>query len=255
MIADIQGKSIHYIQEGQGQDVLILHGWGGSVQTVRPIVDFLKPHFCVTALDLPGFGESDLPEKAYDSYDYAHVVKCFILTLELFNPIVMGHSHGGRIGIILASDLELGIQKLVLIDSAGIVPKKSLGSQLKVFCFKKLKNMYMLMTPKERQQERMEAFYKRFGSEDYQQAQGVMRQTMVKVIHDDLKHLLPKIEAPTLLFWGEKDDATPLYMGQMMAEMIKDAGLVTVKNGGHYAYIDDFILFKVVIESFLNVSK
>ena len=79
-----------------------------------------------------------------------------------------------------------------------------------------------------------------------------MRQTMVKVINDNLIDLLSLIKVPTLLIWGENDQDTPLYMGKMMEERISDSGLVILKGAGHYSYIDCYDQFKAVINSFLK---
>ncbi|HQK54614.1 MAG TPA: alpha/beta hydrolase, partial [Sedimentibacter sp.] len=83
-------------------------------------------------------------------------------------------------------------------------------------------------------------------------AEGVMRQTMVKVINDNLIRLLSDIKAPTLLIWGENDEDTPLYMGEMMEKEIPDSGLVILKGAGHYSYIDNYEQFRAIINVFLK---
>lgn len=254
MVLEIQNLKINYFQEGHGQDVLILHGWGCNIQTVMPIFNLLKHQFRVTAVDLPGFGDSSNPPAPYDSYDYSDVIKQFIDSLGFKNIVLIGHSHGGRIAIILSSQYPKLIDKLILIDSAGIIQKRGINYYIKVYSFKVLKKLYMTFyTGKDRSQA-LEKFYKRHGSEDYRQSDGVMRQTMVKVINDNLRHLLKEIKSPTLLIWGEDDDATPLSDGRIMEKEISDSGLVIIKGAGHYSYIDDFQTFKLVINSFLNIN-
>ena len=143
MVIELQNQKINYIQEGHGQNVLILHGWGGNIQTVMPIFNLLKPYFRVTAVDLPGFGDSSIPLEPYNSYDYAEIMKQFIDSLDLKEIVLFGHSHGGRISIILASQYPNLIEKLILIDSAGIVPKRSVKYYVKVYSFKALKQIYL----------------------------------------------------------------------------------------------------------------
>jgi pimeloyl-ACP methyl ester carboxylesterase len=254
MVLEIQNLKINYFQEGHGQDVLILHGWGCNIHTVMPIFNLLKPHFRVTAVDLPGFGDSSTPEKPYDSFDYASVIEQLIDILGFKEIVLLGHSHGGRIAIILASQYPNLIEKLILIDSAGIVPKRSVKYYVKVYSFKALKQIYLMFNKGNDKSQALEKFYKRYGSEDYRQSDGVMRQTMVKVINDNLRDLLKEIKAPTLLVWGENDDATPLSDGRIMEKEISDSGLVVIKGAGHYSYIDDFQTFKLVISSFLNIN-
>ncbi len=250
MHIDIDGLNINYIEEGKGKHVLLLHGWGGSIQTMMPIFNILKDKFRVVTLDLPGFGDSDIPKEPWNSYDYAECINKFIEKLNLNNIILFGHSHGGRIAIILTSKYNL-VKKLILIDSAGIIPKRKVKYYIKVYWFKMLKKIYLTF-PLKNKQERLDKFYKKFGSRDYRDAEGVMRQTMVKVINDNLLRLLSDIKVATLLIWGENDEDTPLYMGEMMEKEIPDSGLVILKGAGHYSYIDNYEQFRAIINVFLK---
>lgn len=252
MKININGLDINYMEEGQGQDILLLHGWAANIQTMMPIYNILKHKSRVITLDLPGFGKSELPNKPWNSFDYANFVKDFLDELNINNVILFGHSHGGRISIILASKYKDLIKKIVLIDSAGLIPKRTLKYYFKVYSFKFLKKFYTLFTQGKDKKVKLEKFYKKFGSTDYKESQGVMRQTMVKVINDNLKKLLKDIKSPTLLVWGDQDKDTPLYMGKIMEQEIQDSGLVILENAGHYSYIDSFGKFKAVIESFLK---
>ncbi len=250
MIIDIDGLNINYIDEGAGKHVMLLHGWGGSVQTMMPIFNILRHKFRVISVDLPGFGSSSIPGKPWNSYDYAECIHKFIEKLELKDLILFGHSHGGRISIILAGKYDF-VRKLVLIDSAGILAKRKTKYYIKVYCFKMLKRIFMTL-PAKNKKEKLDKFYKKFGSQDYRDSDGVMRQTMVKVINDNLFNLLKLIKAPTLLIWGENDEDTPLYMGQLMEKEIPDSGLVLLKGAGHYSYVDNYDQFRAVINVFLK---
>ncbi len=252
MKVTVNGINVYYIDEGEGENILLLHGWGANIQTMIPIHNILKNNARVIVLDLPGFGESELPKEPWNSYDYADFVKKFIDKLNINRIILFGHSHGGRISIILASQYRDLIKKVILIDSAGIKPKRNLKYYIKIYSFKFLKKLYILFTQGKDKKDKLEKFYKKFGSTDYKESEGVMRQTMVKVINDDLKKLLKDIKVPTLLIWGDKDEETPLYMGKIMEREIQDSGLVVLENAGHYSYVDSFGKFKAVIESFLK---
>lgn len=250
MIIDIDGLNINYIDEGAGNHVLLLHGWGGSIQTMMPIFNILKGKFRVVSVDLPGFGSSSIPEEPWNSYDYAECIHKVIEKLGLKDLILFGHSHGGRISIILASKYDF-VRKLVLIDSAGILAKRKAKYYIKVYCFKIFKRIFMTL-PAKNKREKLDKFYKKFGSQDYRDSDGVMRQTMVKVINDNLFDLLKLIKAPSLLIWGENDEDTPLYMGQIMKKEIPDSGLVLLKGAGHYSYVDNYDQFRAVINVFLK---
>ncbi|NLJ98243.1 MAG: alpha/beta hydrolase [Tissierellia bacterium] len=247
----IEDIEINYIEEGKGEAVLILHGWGANINTVIPIVNFLKPYFKVYALDLPGFGESEEPKEVFNSKDYARVVKGFLDAMKVKKVILIGHSFGGKISILLGSSYPEMVDKIVLIDSAGLIPKRSLNYYLKVYSFKTLKFLYRTIFFWMNNKEKMDGFYKKFGSQDYQDADGIMRKILVKVVNEDLYPILKDVKSPTLLIWGDEDTATPLYMGKIMEQEIPDSGLVILKGTGHYSYLDDFNRFATILKAFL----
>nr|WP_312576412.1 alpha/beta hydrolase [Sedimentibacter sp.] len=252
MHININGLHINYIDEGIGNAVLLLHGWGANIQTMMPIFNILKDKCRVIALDLPGFGDSDMPNEPWDSYNYADFVKKFIDKINIKNIILFGHSHGGRISIILSTKYDNIVKKLILIDSAGLIPRRKLKYYLKVYSFKFLKAMYTTFAKGNSKDKKLDNFYNKFGSDDYKSSQGIMRQTMVKVINDNLIELLPMIKIPTLLIWGENDEDTPLYMGKLMEEKIDDSGLIVLKGAGHFSYVDCYEQFRAVIMVFLK---
>ncbi|HHV26398.1 alpha/beta hydrolase [Anaerosalibacter bizertensis] len=255
MRAQIEGLDIHYSVEGKGSNVLLLHGWGANIDTMMPIFNLLKKDFKVYALDFPGFGESQEPKEIYGVYDYARITKKFIDKMGMEEVILIGHSFGGRVSIVLSSQYNNLVKKMVLIDSAGLIPKRSLKYYIKVYSFKTLKFLYNILFFWKDNKERMEKFYKKFGSTDYQEASGIMRRILVKVVNEDLEPHLKDIKASTLLIWGENDTATPVYMGEIMEKKIKDSGLVVLQGAGHYSYLDDFRRFSVILKTFLLGGK
>ena len=175
-----------------------------------PIFNMLKNKCRVVALDLPGFGESSVPMKSMNSFDYANVVKKFIDTIGLTDIVLIGHSHGGRVSIIISSLYRELVDKLVLIDSAGIIPKRTLKYYYTVYRYKLLKKIYLLFKINIKDKKKYDRFIKKYSSTDYYNATNeVMRQTLVKVIHDNVKPLLKYIKASTLIIWGDKDLDTP----------------------------------------------
>ncbi|HSH36039.1 alpha/beta hydrolase [Schnuerera sp.] len=251
MKVNIENIKINYICEGKGKDVLVLHGWGANINTVLSIVNLLKPHFKVYALDLPGFGESQAPNKAFDSQDYTRIVKKFLDKMKIEKIILIGHSFGGKLSILLGSKYPDNVEKIVLINSAGLIPKRGFKYYLKVYSFKTLRFLYKIIFFWVNEEKKMGKIYKKFGSTDYKEADGIMRKTLVKVVNEDLHPILKRIQSPTLLIWGDKDTATPLYMGKTMEKEIPDSGLVVLEGAGHYSYLDDFNRFAIILKTFL----
>ncbi len=249
MFIEIEGLRIYYEVAGQGKPVVLLHGWGGRVESFRPVFDFLRPRFKVYALDLPGFGRSDEPPVAWGVGDYATVLADFLAGLGIEKAAVVAHSFGGRVALALAAHFPDRIDRLVLIDSAGIKPKRTLSYHLRVAAAKAARSLSVLGRGGRKVKE---AIYALTGSKDYRETAGVMRATFVRVVNEDLRPLLPQIKAPTLLIWGEKDPDTPLSDGQIMEQEIADAGLVVLKNAGHFSYLDAFPQFCRVVSAFLE---
>lgn len=228
--------------------VLVLHGWGASIDAVGSIVDGLAGGFEVVAVDLPGFGDSDEPPEAWDVGAYARFVlgACDQLGLERFS--LVGHSFGARIGIVLAATHPGRIARMVLTGAAGIRPKRKPSYYAKVSVAKAGRVVGAVGgAPGRRLQDRMR---RRVASSDWLEATEAMRGTFRRVIADDLSPHLPHIRASTLLVWGRRDEDTPLWMGRRMEAAIPDAGLV-VLDGGHYAYAERAAEFNRIAAHFL----
>ncbi|NLY19949.1 MAG: alpha/beta hydrolase [Tissierellia bacterium] len=249
----IDDIKINYIEEGSGEEtVIVLHGWGASIPTIIPIVNLIKNRYKVYAIDLPGFGESEEPKRVYDSFDYANLVLEFMEKMDIEKSIFIGHSYGGKLSAIISSLYPEKVDKTVLIDASGLIPKRTLGYYLRVYSFKTLKFFYTKFISGDTEDEKMKKFYSKFGSDDYRDTEGIMRKIFVTVVNEDIKPLLKDIKCPTLLIWGDKDEATPLYMAEVFEEEIEDSGLVVLKDTGHYSYLDDYGTFSAVLNSFLQ---
>lgn len=255
MIKEINGLNINYIIEGEGKPIIVLHGWGANINTVLSIVNALKDRYKVYAIDLPGFGKSQEPQEVIGSFEYAEIISKFMEKEKIEKASFIGHSFGGKLSIILGSKYPELVNKIVLIDSAGLIPKRGPKYYIKVYSFKALRFIYKNLFFWIKDEEKMEKFYKRFGSDDYQDASGIMRKILVRVVNENLKPLLKDIKAPTLLIWGDEDDATPLYMGKIMEKEIPDSGLVVLEGTGHYSYLDDYYRFVRVLNAFFNSTN
>jgi pimeloyl-ACP methyl ester carboxylesterase len=252
LVIDINHVKVNYLESGQGNPVVLLHGWGANLKTMEVVHNYLKNHCKVYSIDLPGFGQSGEPPFPWSLSDYADLVEQFLKQMRIKSPILIGHSFGGRIIIKLAGEKQLPINKIILVDSAGVKPKRTLKYYYKVYTFKLVKKTLQLPFLKPLTGGILEKVKGKFGSADYQNASDTMRQVMSKVVNEDLRHLLPKIKPSTLLIWGENDQATPVSDGKLMEKLIPDAGLVVFQNAGHFSYLDKFNEFAIVISNFLK---
>lgn len=253
MEINVNNISVNYIDEGNGQPVLFLQGWGTNIELYKKLTNKIAEKHRIIALDLPGFGKTKEPDRAWNIDDYTDFILEFIKLKKLDNLILMGHSFGGRIIIKLMSrKREFKVEKIVLLDSAGIKAKTSLKKQIKQKCFKICKKLLRTSIGEKFFPGKVEKMQRKYGSADYRKASPIMRQVLVKTINEDLTELLSNIDVPTLLVWGDQDTATPISDAHLMERLIPDSGLVILKNTGHYSFLEDFYTFSRVIDSFLG---
>jgi len=252
LIQTINNINVNYNVFGKGKNVILLHGWGVEIKSFEPVHKHLEKKFRTYSIDFPGFGKSSIPKEPWDTKDYLNILVDFLTEQGISNTIIIAHSFGGRIAIRLASTFPEKVNKMILIDSAGIRPKRPVKYYLKVYSYKLIKYILKLPLFNLYAETILEFFRKKAGSKDYQNAAGVMRQTLVKVVNENLTHLLPNITVPTLLIWGENDRETPISDGKLMERLIPDAGLVVLKNAGHFSYLEKLDEFLLIIDSFLK---
>jgi pimeloyl-ACP methyl ester carboxylesterase len=218
--------------------LLLLHGWGQNAAAMRSLAEGLAAlGHLVHALDLPGFGNSPIPPAAqaepWGVADYARCVAGYISQVGLAPANIVGHSFGGRLGIVLAADHPALVNKLVLAGSAGVLnPPTARDALVKLgkAAFK-LPGLSLL------QGQAKAIATAQFGSDDLKAA-GPLEAIFRKVVVEDL--------------WGTADTATPLWQGQALASAIPDSGLVTYAGATHFAYLERLPDFVRVIDTFFK---
>ncbi len=257
-------------------DIVLLHGWGCDhtiwnslhrhLEEFLTATDFVAPPAPplgdatevsqkpqtsrIFALDFPGFGSEPEPETPWNIEDYVQWFEQYTAQRDITNPVLVGHSFGGRVAIVYAS--RNPVSKVVLVDAAGVKPRRKIGYYIKVWSFKALRRIAPLLLGRERAARLIEARRKASGSADYAAASPVMRATLSRVVNEDLRRFMPLIKAPTLLVWGSEDTATPIADARVMERLIPDAGLVTFSGAGHYSFLERPAQFNAVLDSFLN---
>ena len=242
------GKRVFYEDQGQGAPVVFLHGWGCDHSVFSRFFPLLETRFRVLALDLPGFGASEEPDTVWGVADYARMLEAFCLELGLDRPALVGHSFGCRIAIHYAASHPA--DRLVLTGAAGIKPRRGPSYYIKVWTYKLVKFLLLKVL---HAQGLFDRYRGRTGSADYRNASPRMKTILSRTVNEDLTAFLPSIQAPTLLFWGTADTATPLSDGLKMERLIPDAGLVKVDGGTHFAFLEAPELFASVLRSFFKL--
>jgi pimeloyl-ACP methyl ester carboxylesterase len=236
---EINGLSIHQAVAGEGKPLLLLHGWGANLDLVWPLAERLIPlGYQVYTLDLPGFGKSDWPGNAWSVLDYVNFVIAYLDYHQSDKVYLFGHSFGGRLGLILGAEHPERILKMALADSAGIRGKSSVSGQIRLKTLRLVQNSLHTVGLGKQADALRDWYTNRYGSADYKAAQDIMRETFVKVVNEDLLPYAARVKPSTLLFWGDRDEDTPLWQGQLLEKTIPDAGLVVWEGAGHYSYLE-----------------
>ena len=242
---EIDGIKIRYKRGGKGPPVLLLHGWGGSIESLDPVHNALVNHFDSTSIDFPGHGQSSMPPRAWTVSDFLDLTLKFMDRSGLARANIVAHSFGGRVTIKLAAQFPDRAGKLLFVAGAGVKPPLSLKRKLK-----RAASRLKVVTPAPLR--RILAPY--LSSSDYASA-GELRPTLRNVIEEDLSEYLPKIRSQCLLVWGDQDHETPLYCGQTMARRIPANEFIVFPGAGHFPYLDEMNKFNLLAMKFFREDE
>ena len=234
--------------------LLLLHGWMANIPAWAPVYNYFKKTRPVYVIDFPGQGgKSCTLNEVWGVPEYSYMVKEFIKEMQIEKCDVIGHSFGGRVIIYLASKYKDLFNRIILTDSAGILPKTSAVKAIKKGIFGIGKNVLKTVLSSEKYDEAVEGLRKKTASSDYAALDNeIMRESFKKIVNLDLKENLKEINNSTLIIWGENDQETPMYMAKIMEEEIKDSGLVVLENAGHFSYLDNSTKYLIVANEFLK---
>ena len=245
MIKKVNETDINYIEYGSGKDTIVfLHGWGQNIEMMEPIATKFKKTNRVIIIDLPGFGQSSEPNKIWTMYDYADTIYELLTKLKVTNPILVGHSFGGKISLIYASKYK--VNKLILFGSPFKKEIKKLSMKTKILKF--LKTVPVV--------NKLEGFAKKhIGSRDYKAASDFMRKILVEHVNLDITEEVKNIKCPTILVWGTMDQEVPIERAYELEELISDAAVIPYEGCSHYAYLERKAQTINIIKNFIGGNE
>ena len=249
MNIEVCGLNVNYVVKGEGENVLLIPGWGTSIDTYMTLIEDVSCYSKIYCLDMPGCGKTDEPKNPFSVDDYVDFIVSFIAKNRIKNLSLIGHSNGGRIilKMMCRRKLPFEVNKVCLIASAGLVHTSFKKIILK--CFRKVfDNIFF----KRFFSKEIDSFKKRIASTDYLNASPVMRKTLVKIVNEDLKKNLKDINVPVLLLFGENDTAVPFKDGKIMNKLIKNSGLVKFEECGHFLFLEQRVRVDLILRSFFN---
>lgn len=221
---------VNYKIAGEGPAVLILHGWGSKSEKWQRTGELLvEKGLKVIIPDLPGFGKTQQPQKPWGLGEYCDFVEKLTDYFNLESFFLLGHSFGGAVAIKFSLNRPEKVKKLFLAAAACVrkktFKKRALAAMSKIFKFFSFLPFYNLLR---------RALYKFFvRKSDYPYFGGVMRDSYLKIIGEDLSEKLSLIKIPTVIIWGEKDEVTPIEEGRFINQRIKESKLAVIPKTGH----------------------
>src|SRR3989344_2332100 len=239
---ELGGIQVHYKEAtpagGQGEALLILHGWGASSESWILLQRALsKEGFRVIAIDLPGFGRTNPPAVAWGVQEYANFVERFVSAIGLDKFFLLGHSFGGQIAISFTVEHQELVKKLILAAPPGIRRPPGMKEKL-VAVFSKITNTILWVVPSRGAREQLKKLgYRLIGRRDYFKAEGVMREIMQRVIREDLFSVFSQIRVPTLIVWGDDDRLVPVEDAYVLVREIPHSAVEIISGAGHVPHL------------------
>lgn len=257
----IDGYNINYKITGPSEDsgapvLVVLQGWGTELSLYDSVAAAVNDVYRVVQLDLPGFGASDEPREPWNVDAYADFFCRFMQELGIKRTVLLGHSYGGRVIIKLAArdSLPFDIEKIVLVDSAGVMPERTASQKFKVRLYK-IKRTFLMSKPVHAMfPEVIDYWMSKQGSDDYRAASPMMKKCLVMAVNEDLQHLMPKVKQETLLVWGDLDMDTPISDAHKMEKQIPDSALVVLKGTDHFSFLYKPVEFRNILRAFLKIG-
>jgi pimeloyl-ACP methyl ester carboxylesterase len=244
---------LHTVIEGTGQPpLIILHGWGQSLEAMRSLGDLLAKYQEVHLIDLPGFGHSPKPATDWDTNQYAERILSYCQEKDLKQIDILGHSFGGRISLRVAHKRPQLLRSLILLNSHGIRLPLPFPKNIRAKLLKSGSNLCKAVDRTFGSKLFENWFAPRYGSRDYRNA-GALRNILVKTVNEDVSALAKEIKVPTFLLWGGSDTETPVGIGQKFHELIPNSELIVLPGKDHYPFSGEGAhLCAFHIRNFLN---
>lgn len=233
--------------------VVILHGWGLSGKTFLSLAGILKKQgHRVYAPDLPGFGETKMPERPLLLMDYARFLDEYIRKNHIEHPILIGHSFGGRVSLKFNELYPKCVRALILSGTPGFtpIPKK----KLLLFIFlAKIGKLLFSIPPLSLMQDAVRRwYYYVVGAKEFFRAEGTMRETFKQIVKEDFVSAMEAVDVPTILLWGEYDIIVPVAIAERMHRMIAGSELIVIPEADHGVPFKQPEIFASYIRRFLK---
>lgn len=255
--AEVDGLTLHYVTEGRGPAVILVHGLGGFAESWRHNVAALARTSTVYAMDLPGFGRSSKPPARYRLGDAVRALHGFVQAMGLGRVAIVGHSMGGAVGLTYALTHPARVERLALVGA--LVPGSTyrpstpyriaatpvLGELLALCACAPLYRAAIARcfhTPVAREVDYLvrEGYAERTGAAAKAAYLATLRDVRKDLVDHagDYRRALATLDVPTLLIHGRQDRVIPAGCCTDAADMIPRATVRWIDACGHFPQIE-----------------
>jgi pimeloyl-ACP methyl ester carboxylesterase len=264
----VHGSRVNYVEMGEGPPVVLIHGLAGCWQNWLENIPHLARRHRVVALDLAGFGESELPQEEISIPGYGRFVDAFMGEIGVERAALVANSMGGFIAAETAISHPSRVEKLVLVSAAGLarVGNRRLAAlerAARLFhpatAAVLARREYLVRRPKLRRRilygivrypERIEPELV------YEVASGAGKpgflDALAAIGDYDFRDRLPSVSVPTLIVWGRNDWVVPVSGAYEYEQLIPDARRVIFEETGHVPMLERPARFNALVEEFLT---
>ena len=233
------------------KSILILPGWGNNRNSFYNIINYFRDNYSIYIIDYPGFGKSSSLKKEMTIYDYAIMIKEFMEVENISNPIIIAHSFGGRLAILLSGFYGVFFEKMIFIDTAGVKERKNFRQIVRQLSYKFKKRLSFFIRNNEKKELYIKRLREKYSSSDYLMLPDNMHKTFKNIVNENLKKYLKFIKSEVLIIWGENDIDTSLNSGIIFNRKIKNSALIVLPKAGHFSYIEYKDLVISIMDKFI----
>ena len=256
---EVQGLRIGFERAGSGPPLVLVHGAVSDSRVWRRQVDALSDEFTVVAWDAPGCGSSADPPESFRLAEYADALAAFVRTLALGRPYVLGHSFGGALILELYRRHGGVPGALILVGAyagwAGSLPRTEVDRRLR-FALEAADSL-----PGGFQPRAMPGLFSRvMPPAAAEELVGIMseirpvatRTMALGLAEADLRDVLPLVDVPTLVIYGDADARSPVSVGEELHRGIRHSTLEVMAGAGHECYLEFPDEFNLLVRGFLR---
>lgn len=242
---------LHYEEAGSGFPLLLIHGLLSDLTSWRYQIPVFSKHYRTIAVDLKGFGKSTKPTTEYRVHSHADDLFNFLQKLKISQTHICGLSMGGMVGEVFAIKYPRFVKGLVLADSAAMIADYAVSDRLSRLASHDMDwiakwgvtKILRLASPDA--VDHVREMIRRVDKTDYRLA------ILSTAGFNIAKHLL-KIQVPTLIIQGEKDETVPMWHANQLKDWIPDNEFVVMKGASHMTPVDNPEEFNKLVLDFLS---